>query len=47
MKYVAPDGKRPALQKVVTNKYAGGVKLTEAEWGTVKASLSDVTKLLT
>ena len=33
MKYVAPDGKRPDLQKVVSNKFAGGVKLTEAEWG--------------
>ena len=32
MKYVAPDGKRPDLDKVVSNKFAGGVKLTVAEW---------------
>jgi NitT/TauT family transport system substrate-binding protein len=46
MKYVAPEGKRPDLEKVVSNKYAGGVKLTDAEWETVKGSCSDVTKLL-
>ncbi|AMN41102.1 ABC transporter substrate-binding protein [Rhodoplanes sp. Z2-YC6860] len=46
MKYVAPEGKQPDLEKVVSNKYAGGVKLTAAEWETVKASCSDVTKLL-
>ncbi len=47
MKYVAPDGKQPDMQRVVSNKYAGSVKLTEAEWGTVKTSLSDISKLLT
>ena len=46
MKYVAPDGKRPDLQKVVSNKYAGNVKLTEAEWASIKASVPDVTALL-
>ncbi len=47
MKYVAPDGKRPDMHKIVSNKFSGGVKLTEAEWGTVKASLADVSKMLT
>jgi ABC-type nitrate/sulfonate/bicarbonate transport system substrate-binding protein len=47
MKYVAPQGKRPDLEKAVSNKFAGGVKLTAAEWDTVKASLSDVSKMLT
>jgi NitT/TauT family transport system substrate-binding protein len=47
MKYVAPDGKQPDLEQVVSNKFAGGVKLTDAEWSGVQASLSDVAKLLT
>lgn len=47
MKYVAPDGKRPDLDKVVSNKFAGGVKLTVAEWSGLQSSFSDVTKLLT
>jgi ABC-type nitrate/sulfonate/bicarbonate transport system substrate-binding protein len=47
MRYVAPDGKRPDLDKVVSNRFAGSVHLTDAEWGGVQASLSDVTKLLT
>jgi NitT/TauT family transport system substrate-binding protein len=47
MKYVAPDGKRPDLDKVVSNKFAGGVKLTDAEWGGLQRSFSDVAKLLT
>jgi NitT/TauT family transport system substrate-binding protein len=47
MKYVAPDGKRPDLEKVVSNRFAGSVKLTEAEWSGVQPSLSDVVKLLT
>jgi hypothetical protein len=47
MKYVAPQGKRPDLEKAVSNKFAGNVKLTAAEWETVKASLSDVSKMLT
>jgi NitT/TauT family transport system substrate-binding protein len=47
MKYVAPDGKRPDLDKVVSNKFAGGVKLTDAEWSGLQPSFSDVTKLLT
>jgi NitT/TauT family transport system substrate-binding protein len=47
MKYVAPDGKRPDLDKAVSNKFAGPVKLTDAEWTGVQASLADVSKLLT
>ena len=47
MKYVAPDGKRPDLDKVVSNKFAGGVKLTDAEWNSLQPSLADVVKLLT
>jgi ABC-type nitrate/sulfonate/bicarbonate transport system substrate-binding protein len=47
MKYVAPDGKRPDLEKVVSNKFAGGVKLTDAEWSGVQGSLANVSKLLT
>jgi NitT/TauT family transport system substrate-binding protein len=47
MKYVAPDGKRPDLEKVVSNKFAGGVRLTDAEWSGVQSSLADVSKLLT
>jgi ABC-type nitrate/sulfonate/bicarbonate transport system substrate-binding protein len=46
MKYVAPDGKRPDLEKVVSNKFAGTVNLTDTEWSGVKASLDDVSKLL-
>ncbi len=46
MKYVAPDGKRPDLEKVVSNKFAGAVNLTEKGWSGVKASLDDVSKLL-
>jgi len=47
MKYVAPDGKRPDLDKAVSNKFAGPVKLSDAEWSGVPASLADVSKLLT
>jgi hypothetical protein len=47
MKFVAPDGKRPDLDKAVSNKFAGPVKLTEAEWSGVQGSLADVSKLLT
>jgi NitT/TauT family transport system substrate-binding protein len=47
MKYVAPDGKRPDLDKVVSNKFAGGVKLTDAEWSGLQPSFGDVTKVLT
>jgi len=47
MKYVAPDGKRPDLDKVVSNKFAGGVKLTDAEWSSLQPSFSDVATLLT
>jgi NitT/TauT family transport system substrate-binding protein len=47
MKYVAPDGKRPDLEATVSNKFAGSVKLTAAEWATVQGTLSDVSKLLT
>ena len=47
MKYVAPDGKRPDLDKVVSNKFAGGVKMTDAEWNSLQPSLADVVKLLT
>ena len=47
MKYVAPDGKRPDLDKAVSNKFAGPVKLSDAEWSGVQASLADVSKLLT
>src|SRR5580692_6837582 len=43
MKFVAPDGKRPDLDKVVSNKFAGGVKLTDAEWSGLQPSFSDVT----
>jgi NitT/TauT family transport system substrate-binding protein len=46
MKYVAPDGTRPDLEKIVTNKYAGGTTLTPSEWAGVEASFSDVTRLL-
>jgi NitT/TauT family transport system substrate-binding protein len=47
MKYVAPDGKRPDLDKVVSNRFAGNVTLTDAEWGALQPSFSDITKLLT
>jgi NitT/TauT family transport system substrate-binding protein len=47
MKYVAPDRKRPDLDRVVSNKFAGGVKLNDAEWSSLQSSFSDVTKLLT
>jgi NitT/TauT family transport system substrate-binding protein len=47
MKYVAPDGKHPDLEKVVSNKFAGSVSLTDAEWSGVQATLADVSKLLT
>jgi NitT/TauT family transport system substrate-binding protein len=47
MKYVAPDGKRPDLNKVVSNKFAGGVKLMDAEWSSLQPSFSDVATLLT
>ncbi len=47
MKYVAPDGKRPDIEKVVSNKFAGGVKLTDAEWSGLQPSFSDVAALLT
>jgi NitT/TauT family transport system substrate-binding protein len=47
MKYVAPDGKRPDLDKAVSNRFAGPVKLSDAEWNGVQASLADVSKLLT
>ena len=47
MKYVAPDGKRPDLDKVVSNKFAGGVKLTDAEWSSLQPSFTDVATLLT
>jgi NitT/TauT family transport system substrate-binding protein len=47
MKFVAPDGKRPDLDKVVSNKFAGAVTLTDAEWNSAQASLGDVSKLLT
>ncbi len=47
MKYVAPDGKRPDLDKVVSNKFAGSVKLTDAEWNGLQPSFADVAKLLT
>jgi NitT/TauT family transport system substrate-binding protein len=46
MKYVAPDGKRPDLEKVVSNKFAGSVKMTDAEWSSVQPSFADVVKLL-
>jgi NitT/TauT family transport system substrate-binding protein len=46
MKYVAPDGKRPDLEKVVSNKFAGNVKMTDAEWSSVQPSFADVAKLL-
>jgi NitT/TauT family transport system substrate-binding protein len=46
MKYVAPDGKRPDFDRTVSNKFAGNVYLTDIEWNGVKASLSDVTRLL-
>jgi NitT/TauT family transport system substrate-binding protein len=47
MKYVAPDGKRPDFERVVSNRFAGGVKLADAEWSGVQGSLSGVSKLLT
>jgi NitT/TauT family transport system substrate-binding protein len=47
MKYVAPGGKRPELEKVVSNKFAGGVKLTDGEWRSILPSFADVVKLLT
>jgi NitT/TauT family transport system substrate-binding protein len=47
MKYVAPDGKRPDLDKVVSNRFAGNVTLTDAEWGALQPSFADITKLLT
>ena len=47
MKYVAPDGKRPDLDKTVSNDFAGPVKLSDSEWSGVQASLADVSKLLT
>jgi NitT/TauT family transport system substrate-binding protein len=47
MKYVAPNGKRPDLDKVVSNKFAGGVKLTDAEWSSLQPSFTDVATLLT
>ena len=46
MKYVAPDGKRPNLDQVVSNKFAGGVKLTDAEWSSLQPTFSDVSALL-
>jgi len=47
MKYVAPNEKRPDLEKVVSNKFAGGVKLTDAEWNSIQPSFADIAKLLT
>jgi ABC-type nitrate/sulfonate/bicarbonate transport system substrate-binding protein len=33
MKYVArPEDKRPAIDSMMTNKFAGGIKFTDAEW---------------
>jgi NitT/TauT family transport system substrate-binding protein len=46
MKYVTPNEKRPDLGKVVSNKFAGSVKLTDAEWNSLTPSFANVVKLL-
>ena len=46
MKYVTPNGKRPDAEQVISNKFAGEVTLTPAEWEGLKPSFADVTKLV-
>jgi NitT/TauT family transport system substrate-binding protein len=46
MKYVAPNGKRPDAEEIISNKYAGDVTLTPAEWEDLKPSFTVVTNLV-
>lgn len=46
MKYVAPNGKRPNAEQIVSNKYTGDVTLTPAEWESLRPTFADVTKLV-
>jgi hypothetical protein len=42
MKYIAKEGeKRPAVADMLTNKFVGGIKLSDAEWATANKGLDE------
>ena len=48
MEYVIKDGsKRPARDALMTNRFVGGVKLTDAEWQQAAAAGREFAKFLT
>ena len=48
MKYLANEGDpRPAIDKTMTNQFAGGVKLTEAEWAAAQKNAQEFRPFVT